>query len=171
MDMLYCSFCGKSQHEVRKLIAGPGSHICNECADLCHEIAHDLPGAKPKRPPFPNDPGSFGCHEALHLAKVFGEIIDRYLVAHPAIRWNPDWNTSATKIVQALRDLHQSISSQHFDAEPAVRERGRERGTVVGFVEAVEDVQVGSAEAVATPDKDAGLVFTPLSPGFTGLPV
>jgi ATP-dependent protease Clp ATPase subunit len=35
---LYCSFCGKSQHEVRKLIAGPKVHICNECVDSCIEV-------------------------------------------------------------------------------------------------------------------------------------
>lgn len=37
-ETLYCSFCGKSQHEVRKLIAGPTVFICDECIDLCHEI-------------------------------------------------------------------------------------------------------------------------------------
>ena len=35
---LYCSFCGKSQHEVKKLIAGPSVHICDECIDLCTDI-------------------------------------------------------------------------------------------------------------------------------------
>jgi ClpX C4-type zinc finger len=35
---LYCSFCGKSQHEVRKLIAGPAVFICDECVDLCNDI-------------------------------------------------------------------------------------------------------------------------------------
>lgn len=34
----YCSFCGKSQHEVTKLIAGPAVFICNECVSLCNEI-------------------------------------------------------------------------------------------------------------------------------------
>jgi hypothetical protein len=38
---LYCSFCGKSQHEVRKLIRGPTSLICDECVDLCTEIVED----------------------------------------------------------------------------------------------------------------------------------
>ena len=37
-NILYCSFCGKSQHEVRKLIAGPSVYICNECIDLCNDI-------------------------------------------------------------------------------------------------------------------------------------
>lgn len=37
-NTLYCSFCGKSQHEIKKLIAGPTCFICNECVDLCSEI-------------------------------------------------------------------------------------------------------------------------------------
>ena len=36
--LLYCSFCGKSQHEVRKLIAGPSVFICDECIELCNDI-------------------------------------------------------------------------------------------------------------------------------------
>lgn len=38
---LYCSFCGKSQNEVAKLIAGPTVFICNECVDLCNDIVHE----------------------------------------------------------------------------------------------------------------------------------
>jgi len=38
---LYCSFCGKSQHEVRKLIAGPSVFVCNECVDLCNDIIRE----------------------------------------------------------------------------------------------------------------------------------
>src|SRR3954451_9528578 len=37
-DLLKCSFCGKSQKQVKKLIAGPGVYICEECIDLCNEI-------------------------------------------------------------------------------------------------------------------------------------
>ena len=37
-NTLYCSFCGKSQHEVRKLIAGPTVFICDECVELCMDI-------------------------------------------------------------------------------------------------------------------------------------
>lgn len=39
--VLHCSFCGKSQHEVRKLIAGPSVYVCDECVALCNEIIHD----------------------------------------------------------------------------------------------------------------------------------
>jgi ATP-dependent Clp protease ATP-binding subunit ClpX len=38
---LFCSFCGKNQKEVKKLIAGPAVYICNECVQLCHEIIED----------------------------------------------------------------------------------------------------------------------------------
>ena len=39
--ILYCSFCGKSQHEVRKLIAGPSVFICDECVELCNDIIRE----------------------------------------------------------------------------------------------------------------------------------
>ncbi|MFY8125496.1 MAG: ATP-dependent Clp protease ATP-binding subunit ClpX [Hydrogenophaga sp.] len=54
---LFCSFCGKSQHEVKKLIAGPSVFICDECIDLCNDIIRDeLPAtevAKPKTDDLP----------------------------------------------------------------------------------------------------------------------
>lgn len=40
-NVLYCSFCGKSQHEVRKLIAGPSVYICDECVELCNDIIRE----------------------------------------------------------------------------------------------------------------------------------
>ncbi|MFA7340240.1 MAG: ClpX C4-type zinc finger protein [Candidatus Obscuribacterales bacterium] len=40
-NRLKCSFCGKSQEQVKKLIAGPGAYICNECVDLCNEILEE----------------------------------------------------------------------------------------------------------------------------------
>ena len=39
--LLFCSFCGKNQNEVRKLIAGPSVYICNECIDLCNAIIQE----------------------------------------------------------------------------------------------------------------------------------
>ena len=39
--LLYCSFCGKSQHEVKKLIAGPSVFVCDECVDLCNDIIRE----------------------------------------------------------------------------------------------------------------------------------
>jgi ATP-dependent Clp protease ATP-binding subunit ClpX len=62
--ILYCSFCGKSQHEVKKLIAGPSVFICDECIELCNDIIRDevaaeveATGGKPARSdlPTPNE--------------------------------------------------------------------------------------------------------------------
>jgi ATP-dependent Clp protease ATP-binding subunit ClpX len=46
--VLYCSFCGKSQHEVKKLIAGPSVFICDECIELCNDIIRDEAPAEDK---------------------------------------------------------------------------------------------------------------------------
>ncbi|EKF74889.1 ATP-dependent protease ATP-binding subunit ClpX [Alcanivorax hongdengensis A-11-3] len=58
--LLYCSFCGKSQHEVRKLIAGPSVFICDECVDLCNdiireEVQEDSGDSDSERLPKPNE--------------------------------------------------------------------------------------------------------------------
>ena len=54
-EQLLCSFCGKSQRQVKKLIAGPGVYICDECIDLCNEIIDEeltAPAhARPRQPP------------------------------------------------------------------------------------------------------------------------
>ena len=46
-ELLKCSFCGKSQKQVKKLIAGPGVYICDECIDLCNEIIDEELTAPP----------------------------------------------------------------------------------------------------------------------------
>lgn len=56
--LLYCSFCGKSQHEVRKLIAGPSVYICDECVELCNDIIREevkeiSPNSKPAKESLP----------------------------------------------------------------------------------------------------------------------
>jgi ATP-dependent Clp protease ATP-binding subunit ClpX len=54
--ILYCSFCGKSQHEVRKLIAGPSVYICDECVELCNDIIREEldESGSPDRESLPN---------------------------------------------------------------------------------------------------------------------
>ncbi|RME67337.1 MAG: ATP-dependent Clp protease ATP-binding subunit ClpX, partial [Nitrospirae bacterium] len=47
-EKLHCSFCGKTQDEVQKLIAGPSVYICNECVDLCNEILEEEMKAESK---------------------------------------------------------------------------------------------------------------------------
>ena len=51
----YCSFCGKSQHEVPKLIAGPAVFICDECVDLCSEIVEENTAIQIQPPRSPRD--------------------------------------------------------------------------------------------------------------------
>jgi hypothetical protein len=56
-NRLKCSFCGKSDNQVKKLIAGPGVYICDECVDLCNEIISEelFESAPRKKPPPVND--------------------------------------------------------------------------------------------------------------------
>lgn len=53
--VFHCSFCGKSQHEVRKLIAGPSVYVCDECVALCNEIINEEVRDNAKRPSTPTD--------------------------------------------------------------------------------------------------------------------
>ena len=58
-NILYCSFCGKSQHEVRKLIAGPSVFVCDECVELCNDIireeVEELPEEEETKLPTPQE--------------------------------------------------------------------------------------------------------------------
>ncbi|MFT7388281.1 MAG: ATP-dependent Clp protease ATP-binding subunit ClpX [Candidatus Endobugula sp.] len=69
--LLYCSFCGKSQHEVRKLIAGPSVFICNECVDLCNDII---------REEIQESASSEGGSEKLPTPKEITGILDQYVI-------------------------------------------------------------------------------------------
>src|SRR5260221_579188 len=65
---LYCSFCGKSQHEVRKLIAGPTVFICDECVELCMDIIreeHKTTLVKSDNPSITRDVSGEGVQQAL----------------------------------------------------------------------------------------------------------
>ncbi|MBU2711595.1 ATP-dependent Clp protease ATP-binding subunit ClpX [Zooshikella harenae] len=68
--LLYCSFCGKSQHEVRKLIAGPSVFICDECVDLCNDIIREEVQE--------NSPDS--TSDKLPTPKEINAILDEYVI-------------------------------------------------------------------------------------------
>ncbi len=69
--LLYCSFCGKSQHEVRKLIAGPSVFICDECVDLCNDIIREeVQGAN----------GIKSRDSSLPTPKEICTILDQYVI-------------------------------------------------------------------------------------------
>ncbi len=69
--LLYCSFCGKSQHEVRKLIAGPSVFICDECIDLCNDII---------REEAQSDPSSKASKGDLPTPQEICDILDQYVI-------------------------------------------------------------------------------------------
>src|SRR5438046_4844919 len=77
--LLYCSFCGKSQHEVRKLIAGPSVFICDECIELCNDIIREESaadkGGKPAKAelPTPREMGFGGRAAPVGGAFLAGE--------------------------------------------------------------------------------------------------
>jgi ATP-dependent Clp protease ATP-binding subunit ClpX len=69
--LLYCSFCGKSQHEVRKLIAGPSVFICDECIELCNDIIRDeAQGEQPAQ----------GARAGLPSPAEICAILDQYVI-------------------------------------------------------------------------------------------
>jgi ATP-dependent Clp protease ATP-binding subunit ClpX len=68
--LLYCSFCGKSQHEVKKLIAGPSVFICDECIDLCNDIIRDDQAAE--------EPGK--TTRDLPIPTEIRAVLDQYVI-------------------------------------------------------------------------------------------
>ncbi|HWH49890.1 MAG TPA: ATP-dependent Clp protease ATP-binding subunit ClpX [Burkholderiales bacterium] len=69
--LLYCSFCGKSQHEVRKLIAGPSVFICDECIELCNDIIREESHAETT---------GKGAKSDLPVPHEIREILDQYVI-------------------------------------------------------------------------------------------
>lgn len=62
-------------------------------------------------------PGSFGCHEALHMALVLSELVAERLGEHPAVRRDPAWKALADRASDALFDLYQAIGADHMEAD------------------------------------------------------
>src|SRR6187401_1076744 len=74
-EQLLCSFCGKSQRQVKKLIAGPGVYICDECIDLCNEIIDEELTAPP----------SFELENLPKPAEI-NDVLDDYVIGQDAAK-------------------------------------------------------------------------------------
>jgi ATP-dependent Clp protease ATP-binding subunit ClpX len=74
--LLYCSFCGKSQHEVRKLIAGPSVFICDECVDLCNDIIREEV----------QEAGSKSAEDKLPVPHEIKAILDEYVIGQKSAK-------------------------------------------------------------------------------------
>jgi hypothetical protein len=62
-------------------------------------------------------PGSYGCHEALHVASMLEALVDERLCDHPAVLLNPEWFALAKKAQEALFALYQAIGDAHLGSQ------------------------------------------------------
>ena len=91
--LLYCSFCGKSQHEVRKLIAGPSVFICDECVDLCNDIIREEIQEK----------GGSVPGKKLPTPREINKILDEYVIGQAGAKKILSGETSIEEVYSLLK--------------------------------------------------------------------
>jgi len=96
--LLYCSFCGKSQHEVKKLIAGPSVFICDECVDLCNDIIREEV----------QDNNADSSESALPVPAEISETLDQYVIGQ---------NRAKKVLSVAVYNHYKRLRSQGADKE------------------------------------------------------
>ena len=107
-ELLKCSFCGKSQKQVKKLIAGPGVYICDECIDLCNEIIRD------------ELPAQDAAREAAQARHANRKKSPRQLAAEARAQ------SEAQQLHLSIREIYRKLASAlHPDREPDPAERER----------------------------------------------
>jgi len=103
--LLYCSFCGKSQHEVRKLIAGPSVFVCDECVELCNDIIREEVG---------NAGDGKGESENLPTPREINEVLDQYVIGQELAK-----RTLAVAVYNHYKRLRQPTGKNGDDIELA----------------------------------------------------
>ena len=103
--VLYCSFCGKSQHEVKKLIAGPSVFICDECIELCNDIIRDEVPADDK-------PGGKAAKSDLPVPSEIKSILDQYVIGQDAAK-----RTLAVAVYNHYKRLRHKLAARKDEVE------------------------------------------------------
>ena len=112
---LSCSFCGKKQEQVKKLIAGPGVYICGECIELCNLILEEESGGKAPTPldrPERTEEQEIERMVALHQSK---DQVDREVAL--AVRGLRAQGVTWTRIGEALGITRQSAWERYSDED------------------------------------------------------
>lgn len=98
---LYCSFCGKSEHEVRKLIAGPSVYICDECVELCNDIIREELQSRPERAGLPKP-------------REIRAVLDEYVIGQEGAK-----KALAVAVYNHYKRLENNDAEQNADVELA----------------------------------------------------
>jgi ATP-dependent Clp protease ATP-binding subunit ClpX len=99
-DNLFCSFCGKNQKDVKKLIAGPAVYICDECIQLCSEIIDEE-----------NDPGGEGL-EHTPVPKEIKRMLDEYVIEQEAAK-----RVLAVAVYNHYKRLNSNVSTKDIEIQ------------------------------------------------------